>query len=78
MKGNSFTEGTLSGIFVSSISDLIIFNGENCGIKCLMLRNIFLRKDRHNLRHSSLDIIIMSIFQKFDDKTIKNDFDRTI
>jgi hypothetical protein len=30
-------------------------------------------KDTNNLRHSSLDIIIMFIFHKFDDKKIKND-----
>lgn len=52
--------------------------GEKSRIKCLTLRNIFLRKDRKNLRHGSPDNISMVIFQKFDDKKIKNDFDMTI
>jgi hypothetical protein len=54
--------------------------GEKSRMNCLTLRNIFLRKDRKNLRHGSPVIIItcMFIFQKFDDKKIKNDFDMTI
>ena len=43
-----------------------------------MLRNIFLRTDIKNLRHGSLDVIMMHVFSKFDDENVKNDFDMPI
>jgi hypothetical protein len=51
---------------------------EKSRLKCLTLRNIFLRKDGKNLRHDSLDIIMMYIFHEFDGKKMKDDFDVTI